>query len=62
MKDVGFGITVQDRNAPDLVSLYKISDEMDMELVTASLHNSFHFVETKTLSVTARWWLKNSKA
>ena len=28
MKDVGFGMTVQDKNAPDLVPLYKISDEM----------------------------------
>ncbi|MFQ6929858.1 MAG: hypothetical protein ACLRR3_01850 [Eubacterium sp.] len=25
MKDVGFGMTVQDKNAPDLVPLYKIS-------------------------------------
>ena len=41
MKDVGFGMTVQDKNAPDLVPLYKISDEMGMEFATASLHNSF---------------------
>ena len=27
MKDVGFGMTVQDKNAPDLVPLYKISDK-----------------------------------
>ena len=32
MKDVGFGMTVQDKNAPDLVPLYKISNEMGMEL------------------------------
>jgi len=37
---------VQDRNAPDLVPLYKVSDEMGMEFATASLHNSFYFVET----------------
>ena len=43
MKDVGFGMTVQDKNAPDLVPLYKISDEMGMEFATASLHNSFYF-------------------
>ena len=30
MKDVGFGMTVQDKNAPDLVPLYKISNEMGM--------------------------------
>jgi len=46
MKDVGFGMTVQDRNAQDLVPLYKISDEMGMEFATASLHNSFYFVES----------------
>ena len=49
MKDVGFGMTVQDKNAPDLVSLYKISDEMGMEFATASLHNSFYFVEAKNI-------------
>lgn len=47
MKDVGFGMTVQDANAKDLVELYKLSDEMNMEFATASLHNSFYFVESK---------------
>ena len=49
MKDVGFGMTVQDKNAPDLVPLYNISNEMDMEFATASLHNSFYFVEAKNI-------------
>lgn len=49
MKDVGFGMTVQDTNAGDLVSLYKLSDEMNMEFATASLHNSFYFVEAKNI-------------
>ena len=49
MKDVGFGMTVQDKNAPDLVSLYNISDELGMEFATASLHNSFYFVETNNI-------------
>ncbi|WP_026504980.1 radical SAM protein [Butyrivibrio sp. NC3005] len=49
MKDVGFGMTVQDKNAPDLVPLYKLSDEMGMEFATASLHNSFYFVEAKNI-------------
>lgn len=49
LKDVGFGMTVQDKNAPDLVPLYRISDEMGMEFATASLHNSFYFVETKNI-------------
>lgn len=46
MKDVGFGMTVQDRNAPELLALYQLSDELNMEFATASLHNSFYFVET----------------
>lgn len=49
MKDVGFGMTVQDANAKDLVPLYKLSDEMNMEFATASLHNSFYFVEAKNI-------------
>ena len=49
MKDVGFGMTVQDRNAADLVPLYRISDEMGMEFATASLHNSFYFVESSNI-------------
>lgn len=47
--DVGFGMTVQDRNAPDLVALYKLSNELGMEFATASLHNSFYFVEAKNI-------------
>lgn len=49
MIDVGFGMTVQDKNAPDLVPLYNISNEMGMEFATASLHNSFYFVEAKNI-------------
>ena len=49
MKDVGFGMTVQDMNAKDLVPLYEISNEMGMEFATASLHNSFYFVENKNI-------------
>lgn len=49
MKDVGFGMTVQDENAKDLVELYKLSDKMNMEFATASLHNSFYFVEAKNV-------------
>jgi len=47
MKDIGFGMTIQDQNANDLLPLYQISNEMNMEFATASLHNSFYFVETK---------------
>ena len=47
--DVGFGMTVQDANAKDLVPLYDLSDELNMEFATASLHNSFYFVEAKNI-------------
>ena len=47
--DVGFGMTVQDSNAKDLVSLYDLSNELNMEFATASLHNSFYFVESKNI-------------
>lgn len=47
--DVGFGMTVQDSNASDLVPLYKLSNELGMEFATASLHNSFYFVESKNV-------------
>lgn len=45
-KDVGFGMTVQDVNAKDLLPLYQMSDEMGMEFATATLHNSFYFRKT----------------
>lgn len=41
--DVGFGMTVQDMNCKDLIPLYKLSDELNMEFATATLHNSFYF-------------------
>ena len=46
MRDVGFGITLQDSNASDLLPLYRLSDELDMEFATAAVHNSFYFVKT----------------
>jgi len=49
MKDVGFGMTVQDMNCHDLTKLYDISDKFGMEFATASLHNSFYFVENNNI-------------
>ncbi len=49
LKDIGFGMTVQDKNAKDLVALYKLSNEMNVEFATASLHNSFYFVESNNI-------------
>lgn len=49
IKDIGFGMTVQDKNAKDLVKLYDVSNELGMEFATASLHNSFYFVENTNI-------------
>jgi len=46
LKDIGMAMTVQDRNAGDLLPLYALSDELEMEFATAAVHNSFYFVET----------------
>ena len=45
-KDVGFGMTVQEMNADDLIALYNLSNHMGMEFATATLHNSFYFRKT----------------
>lgn len=44
--DVGFGMTVQDMNCKDLVPLYEMANDLNMEFATATLHNSFYFRKT----------------
>lgn len=43
MKDVGFGITVFDRNAKDMIELYHLAEAMGVEFATATVHNSYYF-------------------
>ncbi len=43
LKDIGFGITVSDRNAKDMLELYRLADAMGLEFATATTHNSFYF-------------------
>jgi MoaA/NifB/PqqE/SkfB family radical SAM enzyme len=43
IKDVGFGITVSDRNATDMVELYHLAKMMKLEFATAAVHNGFYF-------------------
>ena len=43
IKDIGFGMTVQDCNAQDLVPLYDLAEELGYEFATATLHNSHYF-------------------
>lgn len=43
IKDIGFGMTVQDLNCKDLLPLYELSDALGYEFATATLHNSHYF-------------------
>jgi MoaA/NifB/PqqE/SkfB family radical SAM enzyme len=43
VKDIGFGITVSDRNARDMLELYRLSKMMGLEFATAAVHNAFYF-------------------
>jgi MoaA/NifB/PqqE/SkfB family radical SAM enzyme len=43
LKDIGFGITVSDRNAKDMLELYQLAKAMDVEFATAVVHNSYYF-------------------
>ena len=43
LKDIGFGITLSDRNARDLMSLYRLAKALGLEFATAATHNNFYF-------------------
>jgi MoaA/NifB/PqqE/SkfB family radical SAM enzyme len=43
LRDIGFGITVSDRNADDLAELYELADAMGLEFATAAVHNNYYF-------------------
>jgi radical SAM protein with 4Fe4S-binding SPASM domain len=43
LKDIGLAITVSDKNAADLLPLYRLSEAMRMEFATAAVHNSYYF-------------------
>jgi len=43
IKDIGFGITVSDKNAKDMIELYHLAEMMGLEFATAAIHNSFYF-------------------
>ncbi|WP_457571186.1 radical SAM/SPASM domain-containing protein [Desulfovulcanus sp.] len=43
LKDIGFGITVSDRNAKDMIELYWLANAMGVEFATATTHNSYYF-------------------
>ncbi len=43
IKDIGFGITVSDRNAKDMLELYRLARYLKVEFATAAVHNSYYF-------------------
>jgi len=43
VKDLGFGITVSETNSKDMLQLYELAKELDLEFATAAVHNSFYF-------------------
>ena len=43
VKDIGFGITVSDRNTKDLLELYHLSKMMKLEFASAAIHNAYYF-------------------
>lgn len=46
IKDIGFGMTVSDRNAKDMIELYRLANAMGLEFATATTHNAFYFHKT----------------
>ncbi len=46
VKDLGFGLTVSDRNAKDLLELYDLAKYLNLEFATAILHNGYYFHKT----------------
>ncbi|MDH5189870.1 MAG: radical SAM protein [Gammaproteobacteria bacterium] len=43
VKDIGFGITVSNKNSADMLQLHALSQELGMEFATAAFHNSYYF-------------------
>jgi len=43
VEDIGFAITLSDRNANDLMELYSVARMMKVEFATAAVHNSYYF-------------------
>jgi len=43
IKDLGIAVTISDQNAKELVPLYRLACEHNVELATAILHNAYYF-------------------
>jgi MoaA/NifB/PqqE/SkfB family radical SAM enzyme len=51
IKDIGFGMTIQDKNCKDILPLYNLAQALGYEFATSTLHNShyFHKLDNKVL-------------
>lgn len=43
VEDIGFGITLSNGNADDVLELYELANAMGVEFATAAVHNSYYF-------------------
>ncbi|MCP2500231.1 MAG: radical SAM protein [Deltaproteobacteria bacterium] len=43
LKDLGIAVTISDRNAKDLVPVFRLAEKEGVELATAVLHNAYYF-------------------
>jgi len=46
VQDIGFAMTISGQNCQDLIDLYDLASQMDVELANAIVHNSFYFHKT----------------
>jgi len=43
LKDIGFAMTLSDRNILDLIELYQLGKALNLEFATACVHNTYYF-------------------
>ena len=49
LSDIGFAMTISGENCRDLLDLYALTSEMDIEFANAVVHNSFYFHKNNNL-------------
>jgi len=60
-KDIGFGITLSDKNINDLMALYGLSKRLNFEFATACVHNTFYFHKFDNVVANKDMFSKNLK-
>jgi len=48
-KDIGIAVTLGDENAGQLMELYHLAEELELEFATAAVHNSYYFHKSDNL-------------